>query len=175
VKSILRILCIGCNVSVSLLLIVNYITLPWIDMYSYWTKYGHMHHTTMSVISEILTSIKWALIIITFSSLGIHGVRMNKKGLLNVYIIFNIVMMVMYLTGAIQQTPFYYYPVIKKMTQPSNEDDLVKLIKFSLKVSCTTVSFFYNFELFVVFYNMMNVSEDEAPSRSICEDESNII
>jgi len=154
VKRFLRILCIYCNVSFSLLLIENYIILPWIKMYSYWTEYQDYASTTMPVISEILASIKWALIFITFSSLGIHGVRMNKKGLLNVYIIFSIVMIVMYLTQAIEHSPYYYYPVFKKMNLSSNEDYLIKLIKFSLKVSCTTVSFFYNFGLFVVFYNM---------------------
>jgi len=154
VKRFLRILCIYCNVSFSLLLIENYIILPWIKMYSYWTKYPDYASTSPSLISQILASIIWAIIIITFSSLGIHGVRMNKKGLLNVYIIFSIVMIVMYLTQAIEHSPYYYYPVFKKMNLSSNEDYLIKLIKFSLKVSCTTVSFFYNFGLFVVFYNM---------------------
>ena len=86
----------------------------------------------------------------SFSSLGIQGVRTNKKGLLNVYIIFNIMLMMMYLTEMIQKSPFH-----------SNED-LTELLQFSLNAFCTAVSFFYNFGLYVVLYNMVEVREDEA-------------
>jgi len=154
VKNILRILCILCNVSLSLLLLVNYIVIPWIRMhymYSNWTY----PPSPSELISEILSSIKWVVVCITYFSLGIHGVRTNKKGLLNVYIIFSIVLMVVYLTEKIQKSPFIpYYPV--------SNDHLTELLQFSLNFISTAVSFFYNFGLFVVLYNMMEVREDEA-------------
>ena len=102
------------------------------------------------LISEILSSIKWVVVCITYLSLGIHGVRTNKKGLLNVYIIFSIVLMVMYLTDAIVEAP-HYYPRL-----------LIEWIQVSLNVFSAAVSFFYNFGLFVVLYNMVDVREDEA-------------
>ena len=136
VKNILRILCIFCNVSLSLLLIVNYIVTPWISVYSFWTKYPE--DSRPYIISEFLSSTKWVVVFSSFSSLGIQGVRTNKKGLLNVYIIFNIMLMMMYLTEMIQKSPFH-----------SNED-LTELLQFSLNAFCTAVSFFYNFGLYVV-------------------------
>ena len=43
----------------------------------------------------------------------------------------------------------------------SNED-ITEWIQFSINIFSTAVSFFYNFGLFVVLYNMMDVREDEA-------------
>ena len=108
VKNILRILCILCNVSLFLLLIVNYIVTPWIRMYSLWTKYPE--NSTPILISGILSTIIWVVVCITFFSLGIYGVRTNKKGLFNVFIIciFSMVLMVIYLTDAIVKAPYYY-------------------------------------------------------------------
>ena len=97
---------------------------------------------------------KWGVVFSSFFSLGIQGVGTNKKGLLNVYIIFSIVLMVMYLADMIQESPFYYHPDFN--------EGITELIKFSLNVFSTTVSFFYNFGLFVVLYNMVDVREDEA-------------
>ena len=43
----------------------------------------------------------------------------------------------------------------------SNED-ITEWIQFSINIFSTAVSFFYNFGLFVVLYNMVDVREDEA-------------
>ena len=82
-----------------------------------------------------------------FLCLAIHGVRKNRKSLLNAYIIFNILLLV----GPIA------LQILSLFTQPEPVNILSSVIPSILG---NILVFLYHMGFFVVLYNMMDVSLD---------------
>lgn len=90
-----------------------------------------------------------ALVWLIFLCLAIHGIRKNRKTLLNAYIIFNILLLLVPI--ALQ--------ILSLFTQPDPANILVGVIP---GIIGNIVSFAYHIGFFVVLYNMMDVSLDYA-------------
>merc|ERR1711936_1212215 len=94
-----------------------------------------------------IVALAMALLWMIFLCLAIHGVRKNRKSLLNAYIIFNILLLV----GPIA------LQILSLFTQPEPVDILSSVIPSILG---NILVFLYHMGFFVVLYNMMDVSLD---------------
>merc|ERR1712079_860853 len=94
-----------------------------------------------------IVALAMALLWMIFLCLAIHGVRKNRKSLLNAYIIFNILLLV----GPIA------LQILSLFTQPEPVDILSSVISSILG---NILVFLYHMGFFVVLYNMMDVSLD---------------
>ena len=94
-----------------------------------------------------IVALAMALLWMVFLCLAIHGVRKNRKSLLNAYIIFNILLLV----GPIA------LQILSLFTQPEPVDILSSVIPSILG---NILVFLYHMGFFVVLYNMMDVSLD---------------
>ena len=145
VKSILRIIC---NFILSLQMIVDLILLfflpfilvapPLVPPRPLDNESDNTFFVTLIVILIVLV-----LVWLIFLSLGIHGIRKNRKSLINVYIIFNIVLVVVEIFLQILQFPGSLIGLIYSV--------LLSLIYFILHIG-----------YFVVLYNIMDVNPEEA-------------
>lgn len=89
----------------------------------------------------------FAFIWMVFLCLAIHGIRKNRKSLLNAYIIFNILLLVVPI--ALQ--------ILSLFTQDYPVESLIYVIP---SIIGNIVVFLYHMGFFVVLYNMMDVSLD---------------
>merc|ERR1711874_310436 len=94
-----------------------------------------------------IVALAMAVLWMIFLCLAIHGVRKNRKSLLNAYIIFNILLLV----GPIA------LQILSLFTQPEPVDILSSVIPSILG---NILVFLYHMGFFVVLYNMMDVSLD---------------
>merc|ERR1712154_416832 len=103
----------------------------------------------LSDAGPVFLAIFMALVWLIFLCLAIHGIRKNRKSLLNAYIIFNILLLLVPI--ALQ--------ILSLFTQPDPANILVGVIP---GIIGNIVSFAYHIGFFVVLYNMMDVSLDYA-------------
>lgn len=96
-----------------------------------------------------ITASVFAFIWIVFVCIAIHGIRKNRKGLLNAYIIFNIILLVAPIA----------LEILSIFTNPYPAANVVFAIP-GILVSIAV--FLYHMGFFVVLYNMMDVSLDYA-------------
>ena len=108
------------------------------------------------LIEDIILDLAW----IIFVCIGIHGLRKDSKSLLNTYIIFIILMIIMY--------------IVREFVSQLVIPDVMSLASVILRVLYNIVTFFYNFGFFVILYNMMDVSlEDDQEMKKMLGGEEN--
>ena len=105
---------------------------------------GPFYQIVVILIVTFILEIVWLI----FLSLGIHGIRKNRKSLINAYIIFNIVMLVLQIILQIIFTSHRNDP-------GSNLGGLVVSVVLSM------IYFILHIGYFVVLYNIMDVIPED--------------
>ena len=148
VKSILRIIC---KIQLSLMMIVNLIFLLFLFLYLLPAININVRPFLIGSFESNLMPVMLivAIVLMIFLSLGIHGVRKNRKSLINVYIPF---IMVLVVVQILLQILSHFN---RQRDNPGSLGSLIVSVVMSL------IYFILHIGYFVVLYNIMDVNPEE--------------